>query len=125
MIRRPPRSTPTDTLFPYTTLFRSAVRASGHRAAAAVPALRVGDQEQVRIGIVERRVEDDAALRPHLETQCGFTRADARAAARAEINFQIFLGLLEPRIAEIEFERQPVVGLELADRKSTRLNSSH
>src|SRR3546814_3708536 len=25
MFRRPPRSTPTDTLFPYTTLFRSAV----------------------------------------------------------------------------------------------------
>src|SRR3546814_4933781 len=25
MIRRPPRSTPTDTLFPYTTLFRSAI----------------------------------------------------------------------------------------------------
>src|SRR3546814_1777413 len=28
MIRRPPRSTRTDTLFPYTTLFRSAVRES-------------------------------------------------------------------------------------------------
>src|SRR3546814_11092967 len=27
MIRRPPRSTRTDTLFPYTTLFRSVVRA--------------------------------------------------------------------------------------------------
>src|SRR3546814_17529139 len=27
MIRRPPRSTRTDTLFPYTTLFRSLVRA--------------------------------------------------------------------------------------------------
>src|SRR3546814_1758924 len=27
MIRRPPRSTRTDTLFPYTTLFRSALRA--------------------------------------------------------------------------------------------------
>src|SRR3546814_20743805 len=26
MIRRPPRSTPTDTLFPYTTLFRSGER---------------------------------------------------------------------------------------------------
>src|SRR3546814_11276258 len=26
MIRRPPRSTPTDTLFPYTTLFRSPAR---------------------------------------------------------------------------------------------------
>src|SRR3546814_13419525 len=29
MIRRPPRSTRTDTLFPYTTLFRSAPRATG------------------------------------------------------------------------------------------------
>src|SRR3546814_7086768 len=29
MIRRPPRSTRTDTLFPYTTLFRSPVRPAG------------------------------------------------------------------------------------------------
>src|SRR3546814_5841383 len=29
MIRRPPRSTRTDTLFPYTTLFRSAADSSG------------------------------------------------------------------------------------------------
>src|SRR3546814_10085964 len=29
MIRRPPRSTPTETLFPYTTLFRSAFEAHG------------------------------------------------------------------------------------------------
>src|SRR3546814_15641278 len=48
MIRRPPRSTRTDTLFPYTTLFRSAVEparnrktawgrcAAGHDAGAAV-----------------------------------------------------------------------------------------
>src|SRR3546814_12103395 len=28
MIRRPPRSTRTDTLFPYTTLFRSAMRSA-------------------------------------------------------------------------------------------------
>src|SRR3546814_3750081 len=34
MIRRPPRSTRTDTLFPYTTLFRSW---------AKVPALEIGD----------------------------------------------------------------------------------
>src|SRR3546814_3035497 len=34
MIRRPPRSTRTDTLFPYTTLFRSVVqRAARHRSA--------------------------------------------------------------------------------------------
>src|SRR3546814_18693218 len=30
MIRRPPRSTRTDTLFPYTTLFRSVDRRLGH-----------------------------------------------------------------------------------------------
>src|SRR3546814_1918349 len=30
MIRRPPRSTRTDTLFPYTTLFRSVLRAGVH-----------------------------------------------------------------------------------------------
>src|SRR3546814_10410785 len=30
MIRRPPRSTRTDTLFPYTTLFRSRPRVSGN-----------------------------------------------------------------------------------------------
>src|SRR3546814_6248667 len=33
MIRRPPRSTRTDTLFPYTTLFRSAVVAHPQRLA--------------------------------------------------------------------------------------------
>src|SRR3546814_14533018 len=32
MIRRPPRSTRTDTLFPYTTLFRSKGRTSGREA---------------------------------------------------------------------------------------------
>src|SRR3546814_3201355 len=42
MIRRPPRSTRTDTLFPYTTLFRSPVRAcrgrvpDGRKRAAAL-----------------------------------------------------------------------------------------
>src|SRR3546814_6652493 len=35
MIRRPPRSTRTDTLFPYTTLFRSMVE-TGHALDAAI-----------------------------------------------------------------------------------------
>src|SRR3546814_1804931 len=35
MIRRPPRSTRTDTLFPYTTLFRSRRRASADRLPSA------------------------------------------------------------------------------------------
>src|SRR3546814_3446840 len=36
MIRRPPRSTRTDTLFPYTTLFRSSVVAFGQKRALVV-----------------------------------------------------------------------------------------
>src|SRR3546814_19150362 len=41
MIRRPPRSTRTDTLFPYTTLFRSAVSGTVRNNAAA--ATRTGN----------------------------------------------------------------------------------
>src|SRR3546814_9876470 len=37
MIRRPPRSTRTDTLFPYTTLFRSPVQPGGRAMATAHP----------------------------------------------------------------------------------------
>src|SRR3546814_12061640 len=37
MIRRPPRSTRTDTLFPYTTLFRSKAMKRFYTEAAAVP----------------------------------------------------------------------------------------
>src|SRR3546814_3703852 len=44
MIRRPPRSTRTDTLFPYTTLFRSV----GAARARAVPPLRGADRPPPR-----------------------------------------------------------------------------
>src|SRR3546814_13073850 len=57
MIRRPPRSTRTDTLFPYTTLFRS-LRLDGHRlvlhalVALAVPG---NDSHQVE-GLGQDRI---------------------------------------------------------------------
>src|SRR3546814_9462036 len=49
MIRRPPRSTRTDTLFPYTTLFRS-------RAGAE----RVVEGKQPRLDLVDREAGDGA-----------------------------------------------------------------
>src|SRR3546814_15500357 len=52
MIRRPPRSTRTDTLFPYTTLFRSAFQAEeAMRAANQNRALEYGERgdDQPRI----------------------------------------------------------------------------
>src|SRR3546814_13508776 len=47
MIRRPPRSTRTDTLFPYTTLFRS--RRS--RSALAHPSVRNGTRSRSPFGL--------------------------------------------------------------------------
>src|SRR3546814_3366326 len=42
MIRRPPRSTRTDTLFPYTTLFRSCCRWAGGCGERGLPVLGPG-----------------------------------------------------------------------------------
>src|SRR3546814_14107484 len=54
MIRRPPRATRTDTLFPYTTLFRSGLAGGDdrHRLRAVV----VEDLLEVSDDLVERRV---------------------------------------------------------------------
>src|SRR3546814_4492167 len=72
MIRRPPRSTRTDTLFPYTTLFRS------RRAAADLHLARQHDVERVAllalgedglapgvVGVAQRRGEGLARLLGH------------------------------------------------------------
>src|SRR3546814_12086912 len=70
MIRRPPRSTRTDTLFPYTTLFRSmwqasrpakgqkrnlecSVRDSSHALAVVAAALAVDDEIEVSLDVEE------------------------------------------------------------------------
>src|SRR3546814_17267086 len=50
MRRRPPRSTRTDTLFPYTTLFRS----------ACLDALAVVDLDQIAVAAGAPRALDDA-----------------------------------------------------------------
>src|SRR3546814_502440 len=54
MIRRPPRSTRTDTLFPYTTLFRSVGELLGlGRFGHVVPAIEVGTHRlRVEVGSV-------------------------------------------------------------------------
>src|SRR3546814_4193514 len=60
MIRRPPRSTRTDTLFPYTTLFRSACRVGGHCARAVGKAV---DAARRRLLVIVHRPEPEPALR--------------------------------------------------------------
>src|SRR3546814_7078824 len=70
MIRRPPRSTRTDTLFPYTTLFRSATSSGGSVAASCSARCRsgrgvvIGGWDSPRQSLVRRgQVGDDVVER--------------------------------------------------------------
>src|SRR3546814_2164405 len=63
MIRRPPRSTRTDTLFPYTTLFRSAGGASPERRPHDLQQGRHRHRQGLGQGAAGKRPTD--ATRPH------------------------------------------------------------
>src|SRR3546814_18495533 len=56
MIRRPPRSTRTDTLFPYTTLFRSA--AGDAQLSSLTPPERTAAHALIDAGIAERAARE-------------------------------------------------------------------
>src|SRR3712207_9063009 len=95
MIRRPPRST----LFPYTTLFRSLVRGSGHRGRHW--------PRGVRLAAGPADVADDDRV-PFVVTRVDVPN-DHRAAVGGGGGGAAVAG----------------AGDVLGDRKSTRLNSSH
>src|SRR3546814_14882739 len=73
MIRRPPRSTRTDTLFPYTTLFRSTPGSAGEKAG-----LRIGDVIRSIDGIDVQQSRDPppivGAKAPGTEVELGILR---------------------------------------------------
>src|SRR3546814_9276944 len=75
MIRRPPRSTRTDNLFPYTTLFRSGARedhilhpAAAHRLGRGFAHHPADRLEQVRLAAA---IGADDAGQPRLDAQLG------------------------------------------------------
>src|SRR3546814_8418314 len=109
MLRRPPRSTRTDTLFPYTTLFRSFDNTGGssHNTISIhydnvrlvndiAPGLTLASGEWTRARLLIERTEGGALLTIQLTAEGGAT------------------------VTTVEDYFLP--GL---DRKSTRLNSSH
>src|SRR3546814_11763044 len=75
MIRRPPRSTRTDTLFPYTTLFRSEILRQLHRLVHDALVLFAIAQ----LGVTGQR--EVLALRMPLETIVGQDAAEVGVAA--------------------------------------------
>src|SRR3546814_20776408 len=106
MIRRPPRSTRTDTLFPYTTLFRSG------RPVETVPT-----RATPHVGNLDH---DLGAMLVHGVGQVLEVRDDA-------VGGQVhrtppFLRAVDGYYRGTTADRQADTAL---DRKSTRLNSSH
>src|SRR3546814_8054813 len=106
MKRRPPRSTRTDTLFPYTTLFRST---------------RVVKTDRTISGF--ERVEGSDAFSPIVAKR---SDVDILPSATARLKFP---GSFQTRLTYSRSMRRPDFGslnpAESLDRKSTRLNSSH
>src|SRR3546814_3906002 len=111
MILRPPRSTRTDTLFPYTTLFRSL----GELVAALAPL----EGAVTQVEVAEQAAAGDVAQ----------GEAVGRHGARQAL--QVPHHLVEPAqdggapAGDGLRRALPLRAAALQDRKSTRLNSSH
>src|SRR3546814_1075737 len=127
MIRRTPRSTRTDTLFPYTTLFRSelaeALDVSRNVVREALSRLRM-------LGMIETKKKRGMIL-AEPDILGGFERVmDPLILDQKTLQdlFELRL-VLEMGLADVLYTRmtdQDLKELEqIVDRKSTRLNSSH
>src|SRR3546814_8289740 len=123
MIRRPPRSTRTDTLFPYTTLFRSEVAALAagqiHGVEVEVLVAAVVAQVQQGVGPVRPEVVADAARlvvgdRTRAGDVVGWCDPDVEHAVDRRDPAQVLavgadlhvgaLGIAEQRVARDQFD---------------------
>src|SRR3546814_7995626 len=105
MIRRPPRSTRIDTLFPYTTLFRSGRNApGGHRADQRC---RLGDIGDGRKNQLHR--QDGAATGQPAGREVGLAVSAARSEAPRTARY-----IHRPRSEEHTYELQSLMRISYA-----------
>src|SRR3546814_8757450 len=145
MIRRPPRSTRTDTLFPYTTLFRSSIRQQRSplaaflnygvrktlhkgwvRALAALPLPRAQDVVTSRYGVKLRANWRDRTFQYCRAATYGRDLSGFLAAQDSPFAF-VDIGANQGLYSLLAARNPPcarVIAFE-PDRKSTRLNYSH
>src|SRR3546814_10792150 len=116
MLRRPPRATRTDTLFPYTTLFRSLYRLPGiggmERSLAVLGAVNP-------VGEIPASQHRDRPLdHAHVHVLENASQRPAIAAAKIRKD-------RDGRARRIPPADRAILRQAREDRKSTRLNSSH
>src|SRR3546814_8415589 len=122
MYRRPPRSTRTDTLFPYTTLFRSARRGRIAVAARADREAQYLAEPRTAILRIVAGVARSAAI-----TDRDIDVALGPIADPAAVMVAVF-GMRDAEhgvVADRGIRLPQRVAAHLKDRKSTRLNSRH
>src|SRR3546814_2998941 len=114
MIRLPPSSTRTDTLFPYTTRFRS---------------YEWNDQRQLlAIKAREGRGESAEAVEQHIFSEEFLLERPLLAAIRQDQPAVLLIDEIDRADEEFEAFLLEVLSdyqISIPDRKSTRLNSSH
>src|SRR3546814_7251386 len=111
MIRRPPRSTRTDTLFPYTTLFRSGQEGDG-RGRSAEQEQRDGQFRAAAIGAVDGG-EDQGADRARGKGEREDGERPERSVERVEMRKQQ-LGKHQHRSEEHTSELQSLMRISSA-----------
>src|SRR3546814_7923780 len=128
MLRRPPRSTLTDTLFPYTTLFRSRAERFGKtegqsknqsrlRQIHTMAAHQQGNEEQIK----------PEADKPNQSTATSQVQESGRFAQPPQDRTE-WRSAIAFRRCPCRFRHCPKQNQgqhQAGDRKSTRLNSSH
>src|SRR3546814_4620817 len=130
MIRRPPRSTRTDTLFPYTTLFRSGrVIIDVTYAAGSPPNLPrnlvvklARGVDKIMAPFYANEVAFYRRIRPELELEAPQTLGGDFDPEST--NFALVLENLTARDARFPNVPQQITTDNVRERKSTRLNSS-
>src|SRR3546814_5218517 len=135
MIRRPPRSTRTDTLFPYTTLFRSARALVLHR-----PELLPGNLVVVEAAFVQRTLVAGRVAQRLVELELQDVGEEVARVRRVGRHVVLGARVEELLAARLHRRHALVFRLELPPcgvvlgrldravegrRVSTRLNSSH
>src|SRR3546814_4842564 len=140
MTRRPPRSTRTDTLFPYTTLFRSPGlekallgKKTGDKLAVKVePSEGYGERNYALIQQVPRRAfQGIKDIEPGMSFQAQGPQGPMRVTVTRVAGDMVTVDGNHPLAGEnLNFDVEitdvrAATAEEMEDRKRTRLNSSH